>query len=163
MKFNEVENAADRKVLLELIREIWPEVFVPIIGAEQVDYMLVHYQGEDAVSADMARGVRYFLIEEDGARIGYFAYALEDDRLFISKVYLKKTCRGRGLSSAVFRHLEELARSNRKERLFLHVNRGNTQAVDVYLHHGFEIVKTVDEPLGERFFFNDYWMEKRIG
>jgi ribosomal protein S18 acetylase RimI-like enzyme len=162
MKFTEVSGAGALGVLLELIREIWPEVFTPIIGKEQVDYMLVHYQGEAAITAEMERGVRYFLIEQDGGHAGYFAYALEEDRLFISKVYLKKAYRGLGLSSKVFDHLEELALKNQRKKLFLHVNRHNENAVAVYLRRGFEIVKTVDEVLGDRFFLNDYWMEKKL-
>jgi ribosomal protein S18 acetylase RimI-like enzyme len=110
----------------------------------------------------MAGGVRYFLIGHGGRSVGYFAYSLEEDRLFISKIYLKKECRGLGLSSPVFCHLENLAREHQRGRLFLHVNRGNTQAVEVYLHRGFKIVKSVDEKLGEKFFFNDYWMEKKL-
>jgi GNAT superfamily N-acetyltransferase len=162
MEFREVKSPAELEALLALIREIWPEVFIPIIGKEQVDYMLVHYQGENAITAEIERGIRYFLIEHEGGYIGYFAYSLEEDRLFISKVYLKKACRGRGLSSEVFRRLEGLALENHRKKLFLHVNRFNKNAVDVYLHRGFEIVKTVDEPLGEKYFLNDYWMEKKL-
>jgi GNAT superfamily N-acetyltransferase len=162
MEFREVKDDGKIDSLLELIREIWPEVFVPIIGKDQVDYMLVHYQGRDALIGEMEQGVRYFLVEKDGAYIGYFAYALEEDRLFISKVYLKRACRGLGLSSEIFRYFEELARKNQKKSLFLHVNRLNKRAVEVYLHRGFEIVKTVDEPLGDRFFLRDYWMEKNL-
>jgi GNAT superfamily N-acetyltransferase len=160
MRFREVQQGGELECLLALIREIWPEVFVPLIGKDQVDYMLTHYQGRDAVAGDMERGVRYFLVEHGGGVAGYFAYALEEDRLFISKIYLKKECRGLGLASPIFRHFEELALGNRKTKLFLHVNRFNKNAVDVYLHRGFTIVKTVDEPLGDRFFLNDYWMEK---
>jgi GNAT superfamily N-acetyltransferase len=163
VQFREVQQAAEIECLLKLIQEIWPEVFVPIIGREQVDYMLAHYQGKDAVAGDMARGVRYFLIDNDGGGcMGYFAYSLEEDRLFISKVYLKKSCRGLGMSTEIFRYFEETARKNQKKKLFLHVNRFNKTAVEVYLHRGFEIVKTVDEPLGGKFFLNDYWMEKKL-
>jgi GNAT superfamily N-acetyltransferase len=162
MQFREVKQPAEIDRLLDLIQEIWPEVFIPLIGKEQVDYMLVHYQGKDAIAGDMERGIQYFLVEDGGRRIGYFAYSLEDDRLFISKVYLKKSRRGLGLSSEIFHYFEDTARTNRKKKLFLHVNRFNKKAVEVYLHRGFEIVKTVDEPLGEKFFLNDYWMEKAI-
>ncbi|MDR1144299.1 MAG: GNAT family N-acetyltransferase [Spirochaetaceae bacterium] len=162
MEFREVKDAGEIELLLGLIQEIWPEVFTPLIGKEQVDYMLVHYQGKDAIAKDIEQGIRYFLVEHDGGHIGYFAYSLEDDRLFISKIYLKKSCRGLGLSSKIFRYFEDLARNNQKEKMFLHVNRNNRKAVEVYLHRGFEIVKTVDEPLGEKFFLNDYWMEKKV-
>jgi GNAT superfamily N-acetyltransferase len=161
-QFKEVTGGDEIEVLLGLIREIWPEVFVPLIGKEQVDYMLVHYQGRDAVAKDREQGVRYFLIDRGGAYIGYFAYSLEQDRLFISKIYLKKDCRGLGLSSGVFRYLEGIALKNHKGSLFLHVNRFNSHAVAVYRSRGFEIVKTVDQPLGEKYFLNDYWMEKKL-
>jgi ribosomal protein S18 acetylase RimI-like enzyme len=162
MEYREVKSAAEIECLLGLIREIWPEVFTPIIGKEQVEYMLVHYQGRDAIAGEMEGGVRYFFIDHEGRAAGYFAYSLEEDRLFISKIYLKKAYRGLGLSSKVFCRLENLAREHQKKGLFLHVNRLNTQAVEVYLRRGFRIVKSVDEPLGEKFFFHDYWMEKKL-
>ena len=160
MEFKEVKTAEEIDCLTGLIQEIWPEVFIPIIGKEQVDYMLVHYQGKDVITAEIERGVRYFFIKEQDRFIGYFAYSLEEDHLAVSKIYFKKEFRGLGLSSKVFSYFEEAARSNKKEKLVLHVNRLNKQAVEVYLHRGFKIVKTVDQPLGDRFFLNDYWMEK---
>jgi GNAT superfamily N-acetyltransferase len=160
MEYKEVKTAEEIDCLVELVQEIWPEVFIPIIGREQVDYMLVHYQGKDVITAEIEQGVWYFLIEDFGSPIGYFAYSLEEDHLLVSKVYLKKEFRGLGLSSKVFSYFEKIARNNKKEKLFLHVNRSNKQAVEVYLHNGFKIAKTVDQPLGDRFFLNDYWMER---
>jgi len=162
MEFKEVKTAEEIDCLAGLIQEIWPEVFIPIIGREQVDYMLVHYQGRDVIAAEIEQGVRYFFIRDIERLMGYFAYSLEEDHLAVSKVYLRKEFRGQGLSSEVFSYFEEAARNNSKGKLFLHVNRLNKQAVDVYLHRGFQIVKTVDQPLGDRFFLNDYWMEKKV-
>jgi ribosomal protein S18 acetylase RimI-like enzyme len=162
MEFSEIKTADEIDRLICLIREIWPEVFIPIIGKEQVDYMLVHYQGKDVITAEIEKGARYFFIRDSSREIGYFAYSLEEDHLAVSKVYLKKEFRGLGLSSAVFSYFEEIARNEKKEKILLHVNRNNERAVQVYLHRGFEIVKTVDIPLGDRFFLNDYWMEKKI-
>jgi GNAT superfamily N-acetyltransferase len=162
MKYKEIKTTNEIECLVGLIHEIWPEVFIPIIGKEQVDYMLVHYQGKDVITAEIERGVRYFFIDGDGVPIGYFAYLLEEDHLVVSKIYLRKSFRGLGLSSKVFFHFEEVARNNNKEKLILHVNRFNKQAIEVYLHRGFNIVKTVDQPLGDKFFLNDYWMEKKI-
>ena len=161
MDFKQIKTTTEIERLVELIQEIWPEVFIPIIGKEQVDYMLVHYQGKDVIAAEIERGVRYFFIEDGERPIGYFAYSLEEDYLYISKVYLKKELRGRGLSTKVFAHFEEVARNEKKGKLSLRVNRGNKQAIEVYLHRGFEIVKSVDQPL-DKFFLNDYVMEKKV-
>jgi len=162
MQFTPIKTAAEIERLIELIQEIWPEVFIPIIGKEQVDYMLVHYQGKDVIAAEIERGVRYFFVEDNNQPIGYFAYSLEADHLYISKVYLKKALRGQGLSSGIFAYFEEIARNEKKGKLSLRVNRGNKQAVAVYLHRGFEIAQTVDQPLGDKFFLNDYVMEKTV-
>jgi len=162
MKFREIKSKSEIECLVKLIHEIWPEVFIPIIGKEQVDYMLVHYQGEAVITCEIDNGVRYFFIEDAGAPIGYFAYSLEEDHLVISKVYLKKSFRGLGLSSKVFSYFEKAARENNKAKLSLNVNRFNKQAVEVYLHRGFKIVETVDKPFGDKFFLNDYRMEKNI-
>jgi GNAT superfamily N-acetyltransferase len=162
MNFKEVKTEKDIDCLVALIQEIWPEVFIPVIGKEQVDYMLIHYQGKDVITAEIGQGVKYFIVEEAEKPVGYFAYSVEEEHIFISKVYLKKELRGAGLSNRIFLFFEEAARSNNKDKLFLHVNRYNKLAVDVYLHKGFKIVKTVDQPLGDRFFLNDYWMEKVV-
>jgi GNAT superfamily N-acetyltransferase len=160
--YKEIKTEGDIVRLIALINEIWPEVFIPIIGKAQVDYMLVHYQGREAIESDIMRAVRYFFIEDEGAPAGYFAYSLEQDRLAISKIYLKKECRGRGLSSGVFAFFEETALRNGKEKMCLRVNRNNKQAVDVYLHKGFKITDSVDQPFGESFYLNDYIMEKEL-
>jgi len=162
MQFIAIKTAAEIARLVELIQEIWPEVFIPIIGKEQVEYMLVHYQGKDVITAEIERGVRYFFIEKNNQTIGYFAYSLEADHLAISKIYLKKELRGQGLSSGVFAHFEEVAHNEKKEKLSLHVNRNNKRAVEVYLHRGFEIAQSIDQPLGGKFILNDYVMEKKI-
>lgn len=43
-KIKVTENELDE--LMAVIQEVWPEVFVPIIGQKQVDYMLKTYQSK---------------------------------------------------------------------------------------------------------------------
>ena len=161
MSYKKISTPQEIDTLVSLIHEIWPEVFIPIIGKAQVDYMLVHYQGKDVIADEIKKDKQYFLIEHDNSPVGYFAYTLEEDRLFISKVYLKKECRGKGLSSKVFDYFEEAARSNGKGKLFLRVNRGNKQAIDVYLHRGYVITETINEPLGD-FVLEDFVMQLEL-
>ncbi|MDR2965885.1 MAG: GNAT family N-acetyltransferase, partial [Treponema sp.] len=118
-------------------------------------------QGKEIILSEIENGRQYFFIEYAGAPVGYFAYNLEEDCLYISKVYLKKEFRGKGLSSKVFDYFEEIARASGKKKLFLRVNRKNKQAIDIYLHRGFVITESIDEPLGN-FALNDYCMEMHI-
>ncbi len=56
------ENHMD--IIESLAREIWTEHYIPIIGEQQVGYMLARYQSKQAVKEQIASGVLYFLIEE---------------------------------------------------------------------------------------------------
>ena len=38
--------------LVSVIKEVWPEAFVPIIGQAQVDYMLATYQSKQQIEKE---------------------------------------------------------------------------------------------------------------
>ncbi len=42
--------------VVNLAREIWTDHYVPIIGREQVDYMLEKFQSEKAIATQLADG-----------------------------------------------------------------------------------------------------------
>lgn len=159
--YQRIASQTSLDALEDLIQTIWPEVFTPIIGEEQVAYMLATYQSRETISAEIASGVAYFLIGLEGQNIGYCAYETQERQLFISKIYLLNRLRGQGISRQVFEWLANIAKSQNLEKLQLHVNRYNQQAVAVYQHFGFVIVKEVDTPLGE-YLLTDYWMEKQV-
>ena len=56
MELVEVKNEKDLAVLIPLLQEIWSEVFTPIIGAEQVAYMLANYQSQANIGDEMKKG-----------------------------------------------------------------------------------------------------------
>jgi len=73
MTIIEVSTENQIEIIASLAREIWTEHYIPIIGEQQVDYMLARYQSKKAVKEQIASGVLYFLIEEDHAFVGYIA------------------------------------------------------------------------------------------
>ena len=46
--------------LFPIVEEIWREVFTPMIGSEQVDYMLIHYQSIPVIEKEITAGAHYF-------------------------------------------------------------------------------------------------------
>ncbi|MDR1606535.1 MAG: GNAT family N-acetyltransferase [Streptococcaceae bacterium] len=161
INYQAIKTEVEVEQLFKMIQVIWPEVFIPIIGQAQVAYMLENYQSIDKIQEEIAAGVAYYLIESDGQVCGYLAYEPQDQQLFISKVYLLKAWRGRGISRQVFKWLTNIALAHDKDKLQLHVNRDNTKAVAIYQQLGFEIIQAVDTPLGS-FLLTDYWMEKKL-
>ena len=57
----------------------------------------------------------YFLAYEEGAMIGFCGVKPEKDRLFLSKLYLHKKARGKGLSSILLKRAISFAREQDKK------------------------------------------------
>lgn len=155
--FQPVQSLEEIQELAIVIQEIWSEVFTPIIGSEQVSYMLTTYQSPKTILQEITDGAAYFILRSAGETIGYTAYEEEADRLYLSKLYLTQAMRGKGISSKVFDWIESLASG---KTLFLNVNKGNQQAIAVYEHRGFIRVGERKVDIGHGFVMDDYIYEK---
>ena len=157
-----INTTQDIELLYPLVETVWREVFPPVIGEAQTEYMLKNYQSKKNIRREITDGTQYYFIEKDGKTVGYIAFNIREDYLFISKIYLLKSERGKGISSEIFDWLENQALKCNKNCLHLHVNRGNSQAIDVYRHKGFSVVKTAVSDIGGGFVMDDYYMEKYL-
>lgn len=136
-------------ILEPLVKVIWEETFVPIIGQNQVDYMLEMYQSKEEINRQIqAAEAEYFLVFYQKEAVGYTAYRKEDQRLFISKIYLLSQYQGKGIATELFNWLEKVAKENNLNSLYLHVNQQNKKAIAVYEHKGYlnsgEIVTDIE-------------------
>ncbi len=145
-----------------LAREIWTEHYIPIIGKQQVDYMLARYQSKQAVKEQIASGVLYFLIKEGHAFIGYIAVQPRGDELFLSKIYLQSSRRARGYGKKAVQFVETLARERGLRKIVLTVNKNNTGAIRAYEKIGFRNVGSLVQDIGSGFVMDDYAMEKTV-
>lgn len=148
--------------LIPLVQEIWREWYTPIIGEAQVAYMLGAFQSYQEILRQVKGEVAYFFIVANGEAVGYTAYELSDDRLFISKIYLLASQRGQGYASQVFNWLEEQAIAKGKRILELHVNQDNQNSIEVYERRGFKNSHELVSEIGEGFQMVDYVFEKHL-
>ncbi|MGX7012790.1 GNAT family N-acetyltransferase [Vagococcus silagei] len=155
----EVKTATEVEELFIVLERIWREVFTPIIGANQVEYMMENYQSPQNIRQEIEDGAHYFLLTLDGKPIGYTAYEINDEQVYISKIYLGSESRGKGLSSEVFNWYEEIGKG---KKLHLNVNQGNKLAISVYEHRGFERVGERYVDIGEGYIMDDYIYEKDL-
>ena len=58
--FIQVSTEYGIEIIESLAREIWTEHYIPVIGREQVDYMLARFQSRQAIGEQIRSGVRYF-------------------------------------------------------------------------------------------------------
>ena len=156
-------------VIAALAGEIWREHYTPIIGAEQVEYMLAKFQSAEHIYADIKEnGYTYFIAKcekhhECNPIIGYCAVAPRDDHLFLSKMYVKSEERGRGISRGFLEEAYALCRwEYGVDKIRLTVNKHNENAIAVYHKMGFETIESAKIDIGGGFYMDDYVMERRM-
>lgn len=151
-------NLADIPTLAEVANGIWHEYFTPIIGLQQVEYMVEKFQSVNGITKQLDDGYEYYFAIHNGEIAGYFGVQPQDDSLFLSKLYLKKDYRGKGISSQMFEYIKDMANKNGKSKITLTVNRHNHHTIEVYKHFGFDIVKEQKADIGNGFYMDDYIM-----
>ncbi len=153
---------ADAALLAKLARDTWTPHYVPIIGAEQVSYMLDKFQSENAIRRDLQNGYTYELALADGIACGYCATRADSDAYFLSKLYVLESCRGRGIARTLVTHAEERARQYGASLLCLTCNKRNSGSLTAYAHMGFASTGECVTPIGAGFVMDDYLLEKRL-
>jgi len=160
--FIPVTNDVQAAIIESLAREIWTEHYIPIIGIEQVDYMLGRFQSRRAILEQIGNGMLYFLMRENNAWIGYIAVSARKHELFLSKIYVQTKERGKGNGRKAVQFMEALAKGRGLVKITLTVNKRNTTAISAYEKIGFTITGSLVQDIGGGFFMDDFSMEKNI-
>ena len=80
--------------IAKLAETIWHEHYEPILGVDQVNYMVEHFHSLRALKDQIAnQGYRYRGVFHQGKLCGYVATAGRPDFLFLSKLYLAAEAR----------------------------------------------------------------------
>ena len=160
--FIEVLTEEQIEIVESLAEEIWTEHYIPIIGKEQVDYMLDRFQSKQSISDQIRSGFLYFLVKEDKQFIGYIGVQQKGDELFLSKIYIKSSERGQGLGKKALHFIERLAKEKGLRKIALTVNKNNRVAIKAYERLGFKNLGSVIQEIGGGFIMDDYKMEKTL-
>lgn len=155
INYRQAETDEDIRAIAALADVIWHEHFTPIIGAEQVEYMLKKFQSYEAISdAVKSDGYIYYMAEDDGVLAGYLGARPEKDNVFLSKIYVERSHRRKGIASAM---LELVKRDFAdKDYMWLTVNRNNDAAVATYNALGFSLWREQVTDIGSGFVMDDY-------
>ena len=155
---------ADIDSVVVLAHEIWNVHFVPIIGQEQVDYMLAKFQSAPAITRQIADGYEYYIVVDNDHRAGYFAIVPDPlaSSAQLSKIYVRQEQRGGGLGKAIIAFVEEHCIEIGIRELWLTVNRRNEGPIAFYRHMGFTKRESLVQDIGNGFVMDDYRMVKMI-
>jgi ribosomal protein S18 acetylase RimI-like enzyme len=153
--------ASDHEIgrVLDLAKAIWTDHYSPILGRDQVAYMLETYHSRSAIKSEITdKGVSYFLIRNDGRDVGYFAFRIDAQGLFLSKIYILASERGRGLAKRALAYLRDQAIRDGAARIRLTVNKKNTGSISAYEKIGFLKTGEVLADIGNGFVMDDFTM-----
>jgi len=151
---------ADFKQVQELASEIWNDNYKGIISQGQIDYMLNMMYNTKRLQQDLDEGYQWELIYHNCNLIGYLAYVIKaDNRVFLSKIYLKTSAQGLGLGKLALNRVKEYAEKNNCNTVYLTVNKGNKKGVRAYNNAGFTIIAEEITDIENGYVMDDYVFE----
>lgn len=155
----------DVKNLVPYAESIWKEHYYTCVDKGLTDLVFTLYMSEDALYRQLSEGSRFYYVladNEEKDRAGFFCIYPKGGKMYLSKLYLHKDYRGRGLSKEILAFVKEEAKKEDLHEIFLNVNRANVKSIEIYKRLGFFIADEVEADLGDGFIAQDYIMELKI-
>jgi len=162
ISFKQIDNDLELSQIEAMAAVIWHEHYAPIIGRDQVEYMLIRFQSVVAMQQQIDQGYQYFRIDCDGLPVGYLSFEKRDAELFLSKLYLLKEFRGKGLGQKALKFVLRTASDQECKKVTLTVNKNNLKAIKSYENAGFLNVGPVVQDIGNGYVMDDYILEKEV-
>lgn len=148
--------------LAKLAREIWFEHFPKVITIDQIEYMVNKFQSIEAITEQINTSYEYFLCKSESTYLGFCCIKNEDSKLFISKLYVHESARGKKVGLFMLNFIEETARNRAKKAIYLTVNKYNDIAVSFYHKTDFTLIREDVFDIGNGFIMDDYIFEKEV-
>lgn len=140
----------------------WPATYGEILSAAQLTYMIDLFYSDKALTEQMDNGHKFFILWENQVAMGFIDIEkYSDTACKLHKIYLLPTCQGRGYGKELMDFATGQGRKMGGRLLKLNVNRHN-KALGFYERMGFTIDETVDNPIGQGYYMNDYVMVKSL-
>jgi RimJ/RimL family protein N-acetyltransferase len=147
----EIEKIAD------LAKIIWQKYYPPIIGQEQVDYMLKNmYNTKSLLNQINEKGQQFYFIIFENETIGFISVTNEKDGCWmLNKFYVLDKEAGKGIGTEI---MEELKKIIQPKKIRLTVNRNNFKSINFYFKNGFRIDSVAQFDIGEGYIMDDFIM-----
>lgn len=155
---------ADVEAILHIAHQTWWPTYGPILGKEQLTYMLAELYTAEKISVQIESNQQTFLLlTEDDRPVAFAAYSPreEDANIYkLHKLYCLPETQGKGYGKILIDAVADKTKQAGKHLLELNVNRYN-KAKTFYEKMGFTIAYEEDIPIGP-YWMNDYVMRKQL-
>ena len=143
-------------------QDVFIDYYTSLIGKKQAEYMADLFLSPDAVNRLTEKGAQFRILMEDGDYLGFCEYLKEEEKVFLSKLYVRKDRRHQGLGKKLFEDCVNYTKENGLNRIYLTVNKYNTPSYETYRHLGFEVIDAVVNDIGKGYVMDDYIMEIKV-
>jgi ribosomal protein S18 acetylase RimI-like enzyme len=151
----------DIPAIRHIAAAVWPQTYVPIIGEQQVDYMLNTFYAATELQRQMeAAGHKFIICKSDRGAVGFASWSLIEPGIYkLHKLYILPGQQGKGIGHAMLDHIISDIKQEGAAALRLNVNRYNHPAIAFYEKTGFVHYKDEDIDIGNGFFMNDHVLQ----
>lgn len=144
-----------------LARVVWQATYPALISQAQIDAMLddrytaarIHPQLDDPQHA-------WWVARQEQTLVGFAHAALDGTDCKLDKLYVHPDSQRQGIGNTLLHVIQGWARQRQARRLWMQVNRGNSQAIAAYRKYGFRIVESRVFDIGHGFVMDDHVMEQ---
>ncbi|MBI3517772.1 MAG: GNAT family N-acetyltransferase [Bacteroidetes bacterium] len=156
-----IASEKELSTIAQLAHTIWNEHYVPIVGQQQVDYMLAKiYNHASLVEQLNEKKHVFYLIKNNQQNIGFVSVsATTAHDFFLHKFYIDQQKSNAGIGTQV---LDLLIKEIGPKSLTLTVNRQNFKSINFYFKNGFKIDRVEDFDIGNGYQMNDFVMVRKL-
>jgi len=157
VEISQVAQDEEIELVAQLAKEIWTEYYTPIMGSDQVVYMIDKFQTAAAIKDRLAENYEYYLAKKNNEPVGYFAIqSRKNDELFLSNVYVLADLRGGGIGRRCLAFISNRAKELNLATISLTVNKHNSDTLLAYEKWGFSRTRAVVTDIGGGFVMDDW-------
>lgn len=140
-----------------LADKIWQKTYEPLLDPAQIEYMLPMMYSSERITNEIKEGYIWELFVVEGQVLGYVDYKLmEDNRVFLSKIYLDIDQQQKGLGKIMLQHVITFAQESKADAVYLTVNKYNAKAISFYERNGFQCMESKTFDIGNGYVMDDY-------
>ena len=143
-------------------QEVFIDYYDSLIGHNQATYMANLFLSVKTINSLLIKGAIFKLVIDNNELVAFIEYIKEKDKVFLSKLYVRKDKRGCGIGKFMLKDCLDYAKENNKNSIYLTVNKGNTNSINVYLHLGFKIIDAQVNDIGNGYVMDDYICELQL-
>lgn len=155
--------ATDVDAVSALARGVWQATYPALIPQAQIDAMLADRYAPERIREQLNDPRQAWWGAKQGDALLGFAHApLDESGCKIDKLYVHPDRQRHGIGAALLQEMAGWARMQQARRLWLQVNRGNTQAIRAYEKYGFRIIESRVFDIGGGFVMDDHVMARML-